>query len=139
MAEDTPISETLRTLNAIRASAFKPVYEPLDLGKISPEFSGQTLQVLRNPSRLFRRTFLELRMSNNEFAEWVGYIFNMTTEQATEWLDNADQGLYVFLFSPVYIDATETEPARVEQRYVIQLWDQYATDCAKKYHAPSSR
>jgi hypothetical protein len=134
MADEIKESNAKRTLETIKASAFRPVYEPLDLGEISPEFSGQSLKVLRNPSRLFRRTFLELGMNNADFQEWVGYIFDMTADQAREWLDIMDQSLFVFLLAPVYIEATETMPARIQNRYVVELWDKYATDRAKKYH-----
>ena len=128
-------SEAKRILESIKASTFKPVYEPLDLGEIAPEFSGQTLQVLRNPSRLFRRTFIDLTISSDDFVEWVGYIFDMSKEQAVEWLDTIDQSLHVFMFVPLFIAATETTQARWQQRALVEIWDTYAVDRAKKYHA----
>lgn len=122
-------SETFRILDEIKASTFTPIYEPLDLGTIAPEFSGQTVQVLRNPSRRFRRTFLSVSVTSEEFPEWVAYIFQMSVEQAEAWLDTIDQGLSVFLFVPLAINN------RYQQCALVELWNTYAIEAGKKYHA----
>jgi len=129
MAEELNESSASKALRHTKES-LKPVYEPLDLSTISEEYTG-SIDVLRNPTKLFRRTFFESGLSGQEMAEWMGYIFNMPPEQAREWLDNVDQALYLFLVVGAVIDGEGGKP-EYKLGHIYRLWDEYAQGRAKK-------
>ncbi len=131
MAEENTESNAARVLRQIKDNPnTKPVYEPLDLSTISDEYTG-SIDVLRNPTKLFRRTFWGSSLSGREMAEWTGFIFNMAPDQAREWLDNIDQALYIYLIAgmPIEDDSGNTV---YKLGHIYRLWDEYAQGRAKK-------
>jgi hypothetical protein len=135
MAEDTqtdtpPESAHMQTLRRVQASGMRWVYEPLDLSTIDADYTG-TVNVLRNPTRLFRRTFYESSFNAQEMAAWLGFILNMTPDVAREWMDNVDQALYIYLIIGTMI-TDDNGKVRYQLGHIYQLWDEYAQGRAKK-------
>ena len=107
------------------------IYEPLDLGAFSPDLAGQTLNVLRNPTRGMRIKFLP--STGQEFLDCVAEILNVKPDEVNAIFDGYDAALFQWLFVPVAGDSGLILP------YVYELWDAYADETIKKLRSASSR
>ena len=111
-------------------SEYKPLHLPLDLGEIDERFAGQSLPILRNPTRKFRREFLT--SMGEKYYDGIAFILGVEREKVNELLDEIEDSLVAFLFLGVWGDN------KLEQLpHVYKLWDAYTSEQAKRFAMPS--
>lgn len=110
---------------------YKPIYEPFNLGEIDPRFEGQSLNILRNPTRKFRREYWTLNADETEKA--IAFILGLPVSEANEVLDNLDGFITRALFVMTLVDDEVITP------HIVKLWDRYSDEQVKKLSAPSAR
>lgn len=106
---------------------YKPIYEPFNLGEIDPRFEGQSLNLLRNPTRKFRRDYWNAKGDN--FVQAQAFILGVQLDQVDATLDEFDQFISRVLFSQAFIDGEIIQP------HIVKLWDRYSDEQAKKLSA----
>ncbi len=109
---------------------YKPIYEPFNLGEIDPRFEGQSLNLLRNPTRKFRREYWTLDSDGTEKA--IAFILGLPVTEANEVLDNLDGFITRALFVMTLVDDEVITP------HIVKLWDRYSDSQVKKLSAPSA-
>jgi hypothetical protein len=109
---------------------YTPIYEPFDLGEIDPRFAGQSLNILRNPTRKFRREYWTLDAAGTEKA--IAFILGLDVDAANEILDSLDGFITRALFVMTMVGD------EVIQAHVVKLWDRYSDAQVKKLSAPSA-
>lgn len=113
-------------------SEYKPVYEPLDLGEIDERYAGQSLPILRNPTRKFRRAFL---LSNGaEYFDGIAFILGVDKDKTVEMLDDMEDALVSYIFLGVWSDGKLGQLP-----YVYKLWDRWSGERAKEYATRSAQ
>jgi len=110
---------------------YKPIYEPFDLGEIDPRFEGQSLNILRNPTRKFRREYWNLQ--SEEFQAAQAFVLGVPLDKVDETLDNFDQFVIRILFTMAFVDGEVIQP------YIVKLWDKYSDEQVKKFYAPPAK
>lgn len=125
MLADGTVLETTKVINGV-ARYYKPVYEPLNLGEIDERYAGQSLPILRNPTRRFRRSFL---ISNSdEYVEGIAFIMGVEREKVNELLDDMEDAITAYIFLGVWDDG------RVKQLpHVYKLWDSWSAERSKEF------
>lgn len=106
---------------------YKPIYEPFNLGEIDPRFEGQSLNILRNPTRKFRREYWALDSEGTEKA--IAFILGLEVPEANEILDNLDGFIARALFIMTMVGDEVVTP------YIVKLWDRYSDEQVKKLSA----
>lgn len=107
-----------------------PLRLSLDLGEIDERFAGQSLPMLRNPTRKFRREFIS--SMGEKYFDGIAFILGVEREKVNELLDDVEDSLVTFLFLGVWGEG------KLEQLpHVYKLWDAYTAEQAKRFAAPS--
>jgi hypothetical protein len=110
---------------------YTPIYEPFDLGEIDQRFAGQSLNILRNPTRKFRREYWTLK--GDDFERAMAFILGLDVPEANALLDSLDGFIVRALFVMSQIDDD------IIQAHITRLWDRYSDEQVKKLSAPSAR
>lgn len=105
------------------------IYEPLDLGVFDPDLAGDTIQILRNPTRGLRIKFLP--STGDEFLAYVAEIIDMPVAGISTLLDDFDSTFFTWLFVPIMGD-----DGKLILPYVYELWDRYTEATVKKLRSP---
>ena len=111
------------------ALGFPGVYAPYDLGDYDERFRGQTILLLRNPSRKFRRDYM--RASGAEWLRYVATVCNCTVHQVEELLDTCDPQVLRGVFIGIYAPAADGRPEILIQPQVANVWDAWEEERVK--------
>lgn len=105
------------------------IFEPLDLGKFSPDLAGDTIQILRNPTRGLFIKFLQAR--GDEFIACVAEILNVPVDGIDTLFNAYDAALFTWLFVPIIGD-----DGKLIFPYVYELWDRHTEKTIKALRSP---
>jgi hypothetical protein len=108
---------------------YTPVYEPFDLGAFDPALGGEVVQLLRNPTRAFRQSFL--LSAGEQFLADVAFITRAEPGEIEAFWNQRDAALFTWLFVP-WMDG-----AAVVLPHVYAVWDAATKERIKKLAAPS--
>jgi hypothetical protein len=111
---------------------YTPIYAPYDLGAFSEDLRGQTIDLLQNPTRGFRKSFFGA--IKDEFIADVAYICNIRVEDIDQAFAQYEEALFMWLFVPVM-----GNDEKVILPQVYRIWDVYAEERVKKLSAPQTR
>ena len=107
---------------------YTPIYQPFDLGAFDASLAGESVPILRNPTRAMRREYITSQ--SDDFAARVAFICDTTAAQLETILAPYDAVLFVWLFVGLVVDGQITLP------HVYALWDAYAVERIKKLNGP---
>ena len=118
--------------------AYTPIYKPFDLGAFDESLRGQTIQLLQNPARGFRQSFL--RSEGQAFLNDVAFICNIQPEQIEAAFADYEDALFIWLF---IVLANEDVPLEHKDHWLLpqvySVWNAYDLERVKKLHAPQTR
>lgn len=104
------------------------IYKEFDLGEYDEELRGQTVAILRNPTRAFRQSFVTA--SGSDFLEHVARILATDVPGVEVAMGCYDAALFVWLFIPTFDDG------KLQLPRVYALWDEYTAERVKALRAP---
>lgn len=111
---------------------YTPIYTPLNLGEIDERYAGQSLPILRNPTRKFRREFIA--SVGETFADNLAFILGVERDKLNEILDGLEDAMVRYLFAGSW-----DEKGVAVWPHMYKVWDNYADEQAKKYSTPSAQ
>jgi len=108
---------------------YTPTWQPFDLGAFDASLEGEVIQLLRNPTRSFRQTFVLAR--GDDFPAAVAFICQIEPGQVEPVFGQYDATLFTWLFVPYMQDGLVVLP------HVYRVWDEATKERIKKLGAPS--
>lgn len=111
----------------------RPVFEPFDLGEFAEEYRGQTVRLLRNPSRAFWREY-QLAPGSDTW-RYIGAAMELPDDLDTvsAALDNIPRDAIRWLF----LGVLDQESGELIPPYIMTLWDEWEAGRVKAFAARS--
>jgi hypothetical protein len=121
--------------------------EPFDLGEFDAEFAGQTVSLLRNPTRGFRVSYVKaawnasLGLEGARFREHLAVIMGAEDGDAVQTVvedmpDDVFHWLFLYTVGD-YDSELKAFKTHIEPR-IMTLWDEYITERVKARAAQGS-
>lgn len=120
---------------------YECIYADLDLKRYEPLLDGQTIRLLQNPTRKFRREFASecFKSATPEWMAMLCVVFDCTEEHLGELLDEMPAEIFHWLLIPHMKDREdEAKPLDLDKDviwpFIFTVWDEYV-DARVKAHA----
>lgn len=110
---------------------YTPQYAPFDLGAFDAALDGEVIQLLQNPTRAFRQSFL--LSAGDDFRAGVALVCGIAPDEVESTWGQYDAAVFAWLFVPL-VDGDPNDP-HISLPAVYAEWDRITAERVKKARA----
>lgn len=121
----------------------RPIREPFDLGVFLPEYAGQTVNLLINPTGKFKRAYIDaawnasLGVDASAFAAFVEVVIGAMGNM-DDLLDGIAEDAIRWLFLYSFYDFDGEKFRTVVRPHILTVWEEARDKRVKGHAAPAS-